>query len=290
MRGHRDQITAIRFLQSADNAPSSSTATAAGLLLTSSKDTFVKLWDLSTQHCIQTVVAHRTDVWSLAVDADESLFFTGSADGELKAWSIDRDALAEGLKETESGDIVKIITPAATLPLASKHRVAQIAFHPTKPYLAVQSHDRTVEIFRIRTEEEVRKKQARRQKRAKAKGKEVPVAEDAEEIHWQLVDLFTPYLVIRASGKCRSFDFGPDNSKTGAVQILLGLSTNSVEIYSIPPPTKNKESPPEASRLYTVDIPGHRTDVRALSLTRDDQILASASNGAYIILYRVSLI
>ncbi|KAI4526071.1 WD40-repeat-containing domain protein [Schizophyllum commune] len=278
LRGHRDQITAIRFLQSADNAPSSSTATAAGLLLTSSKDTFVKLWDLSTQHCIQTVVAHRTDVWSLAVDADESLFFTGSADGELKAWSIDRDALAEGLKETESGDIVKIITPAATLPLASKHRVAQIAFHPTKPYLAVQSHDRTVEIFRIRTEEEVRKKQARRQKRAKAKGKEVPVAEDAEEI--QLVDLFTPYLVIRASGKCRSFDFGPDNSKTGAVQILLGLSTNSVEIYSIPPPTKNKESPPEASRLYTVDIPGHRTDVRALSLTRDDQILASASNGS----------
>jgi WD40 repeat protein len=48
----------------------------------------------------------------------------------------------------------------------------------------------------------------------------------------------------------------------------------------VPPPTKSKEEPPVANRLYSVDLPGHRTDVRSLCLSSDDQILASASNGS----------
>jgi len=105
LRGHRDQITAIEFLSLPDDQPSTSTAAAAGLLLTTSKDTFMKLWDLSTQHCVQTVVAHRSEIWSLGINKDEDLVFTGSGEGELKAWKIDREALAEGLKETETGDV-----------------------------------------------------------------------------------------------------------------------------------------------------------------------------------------
>jgi hypothetical protein len=31
--------------------------------------------------------------------------FTGSSEGELKAWSIDREAIAEGIKETNSGQV-----------------------------------------------------------------------------------------------------------------------------------------------------------------------------------------
>lgn len=127
-----------------------------------------------------------------------------------------------------------MIHPVADLPLSSRHRVAQLSFHPTQAYLAVQSHDRSVEIFRIRTEEEVKKKQIRRKKRAKekkdrksAKGvgtikEDEPegheVADDSADI--KLVDLFTPYLVVRASGKIRSFDFGPDDvGSKGGIQV-----------------------------------------------------------------------
>lgn len=31
--------------------------------------------------------------------------FTGGNDGELKAWNIDNDALTEGMKETDSGEV-----------------------------------------------------------------------------------------------------------------------------------------------------------------------------------------
>lgn len=118
-----------------------------------------------------------------------------------------------------------MITPLSSLPLSSNHRVSGIAFHPSKPYLAVQSHDRAVEIFRIRAEEEVLKKQARRKKRAKEKkdklGKEGKgdMNEDMEEKDVTLVDLFTPHVVVRASGKIRSFDFGGEDIAGKGVQV-----------------------------------------------------------------------
>ena len=50
-------------------------------------------------------------------------------------------------------------------------------------------------------------------------------------------------------------------------------------MYDVPKYTKSKENPPESARLYSLDLPGHRTDVRTLSLSSDDTLLASASNG-----------
>ncbi|KAI0720213.1 WD40 repeat-like protein [Cerioporus squamosus] len=295
LRGHRDQITAIRFLRPvAESAPSTSTGIAPGFLLTASKDTFLKLWDLSTQHCIQTVVAHRSEVWTMDLNPEQELVFTGSGEGEMKAWKIDHEALARGLQETESGEVTKFIHPVTTLPLASSHRVSQITFHPHKPYLAVQSHDKSVEVFRIRTEEEVKKKQARRRRRAKEKEQEkkekgkkkggdadAQMDAEPEEKAVELADLFQPYLIVRASGKVRSFDFGEEEvGGKGNTQLFVALSNNALEVYNIPPPTKSKDAPPEASRVFSVDLPGHRTDVRTLCLSSDDALLASASNGS----------
>ena len=62
-------------------------------------------------------------------------------------------------------------------------------------------------------------------------------------------------------------------------QIFLALASNALEVHNIPPPTRSRENPPEAAKLYTLDLPGHRTDIRTLSLSSDDMLLASASNG-----------
>ena len=116
----------------------------------------------------------------------------------------------------------------STLPLSTRHRISQISFHPSRALLAVQSHDRSIDVFRIRTEEEIRKKQARRRRREreKAKSKGDVKAEGGEEKGGEekdnnmdvdgqqigLAELFTPYLVIRASGKIRSFSFSAEDS------------------------------------------------------------------------------
>ncbi|KAF8631619.1 hypothetical protein AX15_002361 [Amanita polypyramis BW_CC] len=286
LRGHRDQITGIRFLNTRGDLPSSSKSSASGFLLTTSKDTFMKLWDLSTQHCVQTLVAHRSEIWAMDISYEQNLIFTGSGEGELKAWEIDREALSHGLKETDTGEVAKMIHPTTAFPLSSHNKVSQIAFHPTQPYLAIQSHERSIEIFRIRTEAEARKKQTRRKKRAKEKREREGLATDeindkeALEEKITLVDLFSPHVVVRGSGKIRSFSFdASESSAKSGTQVLLALSNNALEVYNIPQPVKSKEEPPEASRVYSVNIPGHRTDVRTLCLSSDDQLLASASNG-----------
>ena len=127
--------------------------------------------------------------------------------------------------------ITKVVHPVTTIPLSSKHRVSQLAFHRRLQYIAVQSHDRSVEVFRIRTEEEIRKKQARRRKRAREKKKEKggkePDTEDEENEEGReidLVELFTPYLIVRSSGKIRSFDFGGETitDAKGNTQVSRG--------------------------------------------------------------------
>jgi U3 small nucleolar RNA-associated protein 12 len=167
------------------------------------------------------------------VDIEQNLVLTGSGEGETKVWKIDYEALTNGLRESETGEVIcftnilchliyhispqvaKMIHSVDNLPLSSRNRVSQISFHPSLPYLAVQSHDRSVEIFRIRTEEELRKKKSRRLKRAKSKGKiglkeGIASGNGDEDDEIKIVDLFTPHLVVRASAKIRSFKFRGD--------------------------------------------------------------------------------
>jgi len=65
----------------------------------------MKLWDLTTQHCIQTIVAHRSEIWTLDLDPSGEVIFTGGGEGELKAWAVDGDALVEGIREMEDGTV-----------------------------------------------------------------------------------------------------------------------------------------------------------------------------------------
>lgn len=108
LRGHRGPVTALRFIAPASST-STSSSTSSGFLISTSRDTFMKLWDLTTQHCMQTIVAHQAEIWSMDVDPVGELIFTGSTDGELKAWSIASDALEEGVKTNESGEVRALV-------------------------------------------------------------------------------------------------------------------------------------------------------------------------------------
>lgn len=121
-----------------------------------------------------------------------------------------------------------MILPATAFPLSSHSRVSQITFHPNHPYLAIQSHERSVEIFRIRTEEEILKKQARRKKRAKEKrDREGHTVDETNENGTveddiSLVDLFTPHVIVRAGGKIRSFSFdSQETSVKNGTQVCI---------------------------------------------------------------------
>ena len=79
----------------------------------------------------------------------------------------------------------------------------------------------------MRADEEIRKKHARRKKRAEAKAamgngekvNDVPDNNDAEGV--ELADVLTPYLIVRATGKIKSFALPEETRTKGATKVRL---------------------------------------------------------------------
>lgn len=287
LRGHRDQVTQLEFIrahvpltqvdgseaindQDDASADSGNTASPATHLISSSKDTYLKVFSLQTQHCVDTVVGHRAEAWSFAYDRASSVLVSGGGEGEVKCWRVQQDVLVNGPTAvsaelpSESGPsntstfkskskLKRALTPLAALNLAHTshtHHVTQVSFHPTLPVLAVLSSDKSIDVFRLRSEDELRKKMARRRRRerekqtaaqkSKGKGKAgiddgVATVDDENEVddddtnkttdgaapEWR--DRLAVWSVVRTGGKIRSFAFAPETAKTkGDLQVSSG--------------------------------------------------------------------
>lgn len=74
-------------------------------LLSSSKDTLVKVWDLETQHCVQTLVEHRSEVWAIAVNQQENRLYTASGDDEVRVWKLKAEEDGVDVRETKTKEV-----------------------------------------------------------------------------------------------------------------------------------------------------------------------------------------
>src|SRR5690606_11448629 len=91
LRGHKGSITSLAFLNKTN------------LLVSGSKDMLIKIWELETQHCIQTLIGTRNEIWGITVDPEvftsiskiplnnvqEKRLVVGSVDNELRVWNIE---------------------------------------------------------------------------------------------------------------------------------------------------------------------------------------------------------
>ncbi|KAK4994203.1 beta transducin [Elasticomyces elasticus] len=296
LRGHKDQITGLRFIQtrrSYTQSPRTDDAVEVAAedgnvgenyLLSTSKDSLIKIWDIVTPHCIETHVAQTNgECWALAVAPDGNACITAGNDGELKVWSLDTKSLNERAGDDKNS---KYLQSQGILHRQGKDRTLSINFHPRLDYIAVHGSEKAVELWRIRSAEEVQKSLARKRKRKREKAAaagDPPLHEEESVGIANVSDVFVPYVVVRTGGKIRSVDWvGHRGSKT--MQVLAATANNQLEVYSVDATTRAKKTAsaeaPEYSRIISVDLPGHRTDVRSLALSSDDRMLASASAGA----------
>uniref|UniRef100_A0A6P7H1M8 WD repeat-containing protein 3-like n=1 Tax=Diabrotica virgifera virgifera TaxID=50390 RepID=A0A6P7H1M8_DIAVI len=58
------------------------------ILISASKDSFVKFWDLETHHCFKTLTGHQTEVWTIALMKDDEYLVTGCGDAELRVYKL----------------------------------------------------------------------------------------------------------------------------------------------------------------------------------------------------------
>ncbi|KLJ05898.1 hypothetical protein EMPG_10680 [Blastomyces silverae] len=292
LRGHTDQITSVNFLNGsgAGDTEIQSNTDQDRFLLTTGKDSLIKVWDLSSQHCIETHVAQSNgECWSLGLSPDQSGCITGGNDGELRVWSIDAAAMNEVAKETGATDGRKILVDRGNLYRQGKDRTIGISFHPRLDYIAIHGAEKSIEIWRIRTETEVQKSLARKRKRRREKageqgaGNELENGADPDKSDSisaaPISDVFVSYTIVRTGGKIRSGDWMGGKG----LRLLAATTNNQMEVYGVIPAEKRKSKDNEESeynRALSIDMPGHRTDIRSLALSSDDRMLSSASNGS----------
>ncbi|PRQ43668.1 putative transcription factor WD40-like family [Rosa chinensis] len=285
LRGHRDQVTDLVFLDSGKK------------LVSSSKDKLLKVWDLDTQHCMQTISGHHSEIWSIDSDPEERYLVSGSADAELRFYTIKHDSEdgqsisnGNGTVTAGSGDLPvhtkwEVLKMFGELPRKNEGRVATVRFNKSGNLLACQVAGKTVDIFHVLDEDESKRKAKRRlhRKKEKKSAKGAPqvfengdtdrvVGEEGNSPAVTVLDVFKLLQTIRASKKICSISFCPNTTKSSMATLALSLNNNLLEFYSIESNATNK--------TLSVELQGHRSDVRSVALSSDNTLLMSTSHNA----------
>ncbi|KAL6249059.1 beta transducin [Rhinocladiella similis] len=291
LRGHKDQITSIAFLShpTPRNDPVSDNDSDS-FLLSTGKDALIKVWDLSTQHCIETHVTQTNgECWAMGLMRDGDGCITAGNDGELKVWSINESALTHegGAQHHEQQ---KILHERGAIYRHGRDRPLAVKFHPQKDLIAIHGSEKAVELLRVRSENEIRKTLTRKRKRRKEKTETtadadsgVDLADDKEDLADMttvaISDIFVPYVLVRTGGKVRSMDWSYNHGRS--IRLLVSTSNNQLEVFDITgSDNKKSQETPNYSRTLSVDMSGHRSDVRCVALSSDDRMLATASHGS----------
>ncbi|GFR42436.1 hypothetical protein Agub_g3341 [Astrephomene gubernaculifera] len=305
LRGHKDQVTDVVFLPGQSK------------LVSASKDGSVRVWDLDTQHCCQTLGGHRAEVWALDVNPAGTRLATGASDNEIRVFAIrdpeSESAAAAAAAPSSSSAPSALRDHTVLVPMgsvrrgaASHERVALLRFSGEGQWLGVQGAGRGLELFRVRDEDEARKKLKRRKKRRKEKATKKAEQrkekaggqqqqqqgqggsddddeegaaggeEEEEEDTLKASDELEAVQLVAAKGaKLRAFCFAPPAARLPpgvACRLALARSDNAIEIVDV---SSDSHAYSPFSRL---DLPGHRSDIRALALSPDDSALLSASS------------
>lgn len=245
LKGHKGPITGLALVGQDDE-----------FIVSCSKDGMVKLWEMASQQCVETYLGHGSECWALAVFHEDLLMVTSGKDsGDNKVWAIDTTHDCQGQRLVEQGTFSK----------QSHARTHLLAFHGRQ--LMVQNADKTIELFRFRASEEITKGSAKRTKRLRDKGySEEEISELLTE--QAIAMLVAPSTILRAAGKVKAATW------LALGLVLLSLQ-NSLEFWLVE--AVNKEV--VLAKTHTVELPGHRTDVRAVDILSDGQMVVLASQG-----------
>ncbi|WP_242060045.1 NB-ARC domain-containing protein [Oscillatoria sp. FACHB-1407] len=132
LRGHTNAVCAIAF----GNSEAPAFSPTASVLASGSSDHTIKLWDLATGQCLQTLRGHTSRVWSVVFSPDGKTLASSSDDHTIKLWDVSLGQCRQTLH-------------------GHSNWVCAIAFNPNPdlPLLASASYDQTVKVWNIETGE-----------------------------------------------------------------------------------------------------------------------------------------
>jgi U3 small nucleolar RNA-associated protein 12 len=325
LKGHKAPITKAIFM------------TERNILISSGKDMLVKFWDLDTRHCFKTIVLHRSEVNDLILLKEDTRLITGCHDNELRVFelvfkdnedktnenlnheqqepNLKKSKILNGKDSTENQEEHEVdesnlssmldCNLIGSLIRESKDTVNQLCFDRTmKVFSSHSSNEKHIELYRINTPDEIKKRLSKKLKKQKRK------LQDAEKNDSNLVEDFTNLAIeqtvndefirmsmLKLKHKIKYVDLQCDfdDKKTSEEENVLFkckiaclLQNNQLEIYSlnILDNLNNLKAP---DLIYSISTPGHRTDVRTIAFNADSSAFLTASGDSMKVWNRMSL-
>lgn len=244
---------------------------------------------------MQIVSGHHSEIWSIDIDPEERYLVTGSADPELRFYIVKHELVDQQGTSNENRVVTmhngdsstqskwEVLKLYGEVQRQSKDRVATVRFNKSGNLLACQVAGKTVDIFRVLDDNEARRKAKRRVHRKKEKKSAKEAVELTEITDPKLIseehggaltvtvpDVFKLLQTVRASKKICSISFNPTTPKDSLATLALSLNNNLLEFYSI-------ESN-SATKSLSIELQGHRSDVRSVTLSSDNTLLMSTSH------------
>ncbi|EPY23079.1 U3 small nucleolar RNA-associated protein 12 [Strigomonas culicis] len=170
LRGHRGGVVGLEFL------PRPPTHRGGALVVSAAADGLVKVWDMQLRQCLQTLVATDSQVVSLCLDPQGKRLYCGLHENFIKVYATAAPAAADGAAPPEKKQKADGGEAAADDVFLHDHGQLDRRYHKAVTRFHFASDGRyllactskTVEVFRVLTREESRRKAQRKARRRQA--------------------------------------------------------------------------------------------------------------------------
>ncbi|XP_049287389.1 WD repeat-containing protein 3 [Anopheles funestus] len=274
LTGHTAPITQACFMQRFQD-----------VVVSSSKDTQIKFWNIETQCCFKTIVDHRTEVWDIVLMRNDDFLVCATADTQLSVYKISpiTDEPSSSAAVVQSPEEESTVSPfrctaAGSIQRAGHGRTINLVADVNGQVLGCHGTDRKIELFYFCSEDESVKKLAKRLKKLNTnKTKTIENGQDGHDEReanvrqLALTDEVKRLTTIATPEKVKSFDLllGSRNE----LRICCTFLKNFVQLFSLDMDAKNAE--PET--LYALQKQGHPSEARTVTFSSDNLAIASGS-------------
>ena len=150
LAGHDHTVSSVRFIPSgASSAPSS-----GNLLVSSSRDMTLRIWDIQTGYCVRTLKGHSDWIRAVCPSLDGRFLLSTGNDQTLRLWSI---STAEGDNKLTLFGHENVVECCAFAPPSSYQHLAVLAGLKKPPpasntgeFMATGSRDKTIKLWDAR--------------------------------------------------------------------------------------------------------------------------------------------
>lgn len=244
LMAHNDMVTSLKLV---NRSP-------AAVIISASKDGLVRVHDIESQHCLQTLVGHHAEIWAMDIDPLQRFIVTGSIDADLRVYRFQSNSTASfSDSKTPGGDRVEdssstddgleanevLVEIGAVRRAHAASRVVDITMGQVEgeAFMTLCTADKSSELFRVRKPAEAENHRKRRQKRQQEKEEKIASSvrdqPDSDQLHnvAERLDIVTAKDLIVS---LRSFKTPTRARSVSFARVVSSRSRNSItNVYMV---------------------------------------------------------